>query len=104
MFSFRTEGFSCSLGVLYGGLGVSKLQLLIKKISNCSFSLFFFWSSKPWIRTDIQPKMPDPESMKSGSETLLPRHNLGVMIDRGPTAIVQHSAYKGSSLRLKGAA
>ncbi len=29
---FRTEGFSCSLGVLYGGLGISKLQFLIKKI------------------------------------------------------------------------
>jgi hypothetical protein len=32
-FSFlRAEGFSCSLGVLYGGLGISKLQFLIKKI------------------------------------------------------------------------
>ena len=30
----RAEGFSCSLGVLYGGLGISKLQflILIKKI------------------------------------------------------------------------
>jgi hypothetical protein len=28
----RAEGFSCSLGVLYGGLGISKLQFLIKKI------------------------------------------------------------------------
>jgi hypothetical protein len=28
----RAEGFSCSLGVLYGGLGISKLQSLIKKI------------------------------------------------------------------------
>jgi hypothetical protein len=28
----RTEGFSCSLGFLYGGLGISKLQFLIKKI------------------------------------------------------------------------
>ncbi len=27
----RAEGFSCSLGVLYGGLGISKLQFLIKK-------------------------------------------------------------------------
>jgi hypothetical protein len=26
------EGFSCSLGVLYGGQGISKLQFLIKKI------------------------------------------------------------------------
>jgi hypothetical protein len=30
----RAEGFSCSLGVLYGGLGISKLQFLIKKNKN----------------------------------------------------------------------
>jgi hypothetical protein len=29
---FRAKGFSCSLGVLYGGLGISKLQFLIRKI------------------------------------------------------------------------
>jgi hypothetical protein len=28
----RAEGFSSSLGVLYGGIGISKLQFLIKKI------------------------------------------------------------------------
>ncbi len=28
----RAEDFFCSLGVLYGGLGISKLQFLIKKI------------------------------------------------------------------------
>jgi hypothetical protein len=28
----RAEGFSCSLAVLYGGLEISKLQFLIKKI------------------------------------------------------------------------
>jgi hypothetical protein len=28
----KAESFSCSLGVLYGGLGVSKLQFFIKKI------------------------------------------------------------------------
>jgi hypothetical protein len=28
----RAEGFSCNLGVLYGGLGTSKLQYLMKKI------------------------------------------------------------------------
>jgi hypothetical protein len=27
----RADGFSCSLGVLYGDLGISKLQFLIKK-------------------------------------------------------------------------
>ncbi len=30
----RAQGFSCSLGVLYGGLGISKWQFLIKKIKN----------------------------------------------------------------------
>jgi hypothetical protein len=30
----RTEGFSCSLDVLYGGPGISKLQFLIKKNNN----------------------------------------------------------------------
>ncbi len=34
----RAEGFSCSLDVLYGDLGISKLQFLIKKIK----SKFFF--------------------------------------------------------------
>jgi hypothetical protein len=29
---WRAEGFSCSLNVLYGGLGISKLLLLIKNI------------------------------------------------------------------------
>jgi hypothetical protein len=28
----RAEGFSCSLGILYGGLEISKLHFLIKKI------------------------------------------------------------------------
>jgi hypothetical protein len=30
----RTEGFFCSMDVLYRGLGISKLQFLIKKILN----------------------------------------------------------------------
>ncbi len=37
----RAEGFSCSLGVLYGDLGISKLQFLIKKI-DIKFSCKFF--------------------------------------------------------------
>jgi hypothetical protein len=27
----RAEGFPCSLGVLYGGLGISKVQFLARK-------------------------------------------------------------------------
>jgi hypothetical protein len=38
----RAEGFSCSLGVLYGGLGISKWQFLIKKIKNKFPAVNFF--------------------------------------------------------------
>jgi hypothetical protein len=38
----RAEGFSCSLGVLYGGLGISKLQILIKLIENKFPYIIFF--------------------------------------------------------------
>ncbi len=52
MFSFEGEGVSCSLDVLYGGLGISKLQFMIKKIFKKFPAVIFFnfWSSKPWIR------------------------------------------------------
>jgi hypothetical protein len=38
----RAEGFSCSLGVLYGGLGISTLQFLIKKIEIKFPAIIFF--------------------------------------------------------------
>jgi hypothetical protein len=40
----RAEGFSCSLDVLYGGIGIRQLQFLIKlkKLSNFCFSSKFF--------------------------------------------------------------
>ncbi len=42
MLSLRGEGFSCSLGVLYGGaLGISKLQFLIEKYKLFSAVNFF---------------------------------------------------------------
>ncbi len=51
---FSSEGlnacFSCSLDVLYGGLGISK------------FFLQFLGHQNPWIRKCIQPKMLDPDS------------------------------------------
>jgi hypothetical protein len=52
----RAEGFSCSLGVLYGGLGISKLQFLIKKIKNLLSSCKFF------SILGHQTLDPDPES------------------------------------------
>jgi hypothetical protein len=36
--------FSCSLDVLYGGLGISKMQLLIKKGYIKNFQLYFFYN------------------------------------------------------------
>jgi hypothetical protein len=52
----RAEGFSCSLGVLYGGLGISKLQFSIKKIEIKFPAKKFFKFSviKPWIRIRIK--------------------------------------------------
>ncbi len=69
-------GFFCNLDILYGGLGINKLQFLIKKKINFFFQLLFFfnfWSSKPWIRIRIririglqpQPLDPDPEKMNT---------------------------------------
>jgi hypothetical protein len=54
----RAECFSCSLGVLYGGLGISKLQFLLKKkkIKILVVNFFQFYIIKPWIR------IRDPES------------------------------------------
>jgi len=52
----RAEGFSCSLGVLYGGLGISKLQFLIKKIKIKFLVVIFFnfRSSNPGSETGIR--------------------------------------------------
>jgi hypothetical protein len=61
----RAEGFSCSLGVLYGGLGISKLQFLIKKIE-IKFPAINFFSILGHQTLD-----PDPGS---GSAT---RKNVG---------------------------
>jgi hypothetical protein len=48
----RAERFSWSLGVLYGGLGISKLQFLNKKIEIKfpAINFFKFNVIKPWIR------------------------------------------------------
>ncbi len=72
----RAESFFCCLDALYGGLGIGKFKFLIKKILNFFFCVKFvkFWSSKPWIRIGIQPKMldPDPESMNPDPESMNP--------------------------------
>jgi hypothetical protein len=60
----RTEGFSCILGVLYGGLEISKLQFLIKKIKNKFVVVHFFnfRSSNPGSGSGIRIRDPYPES------------------------------------------
>ncbi len=51
----RAEGFSCSFGVLYGGLGIIKLQFSIKKIEIKfpAIHFFQFYVIEPWIRIGI---------------------------------------------------
>ncbi len=50
MFSFEGWRLSCSLDVLYGGLGISKCNVWSKKIENYFNFFFSFWSSEPCIR------------------------------------------------------
>ncbi len=58
----RAEGFSCSLDVLYVGLGISKLQFLIKQIKMKfpAVNFFQFLVIKPRIRI----RDPDPQLEK----------------------------------------
>ncbi len=62
----RAEGFSCSLGVLYGGLRIGKLLFLIqKKLIFFPAVIFFnFRSSKPGSRSRIRIRNPDPQLEK----------------------------------------
>ncbi len=50
----RAEDFSCSLYVLYGGLGISKLQFFNQKRYIFLAVFFNFWSSKPWIQIHLK--------------------------------------------------
>jgi hypothetical protein len=52
----RAEGFSCNWDVLYSGLGISKLQSLIKNIIFFSSNFFQFFLIKT-----VDPE-PDPDS------------------------------------------
>ena len=55
----RADGFLCSLDVLYGGLEKGKLWFFDTNFFKFFTAVIFsnFWSSKPWIRIGIQPKM-----------------------------------------------
>jgi hypothetical protein len=77
----RAEGFSCSLGFLYGGLGISKLQFLIKKIEIKFPVIFFsnFRSSNPGSGSAIRKNAGSGSVSRSalnqcGSETLFFRY------------------------------
>jgi hypothetical protein len=58
----RAEGFSSSLGVLYGDLKISKLQFLIKKIKIKFLVVNFF--SNPGYESGIRIRDPDPQLEK----------------------------------------
>ncbi len=66
----RAEGFSCSLGVLYGGLGISKLQFLIKKtkikflVVNFSILDHKTLDPDPGSGSGIRIRNPDPQLEK----------------------------------------
>ena len=80
-FLLRVEGFSCSLGVLYGGLWISKLQFLTKeiKIKFPAVNFFNFRSSNPGSGSAIGKNAGSGSVSGSalnqcGSETLVYRH------------------------------
>jgi hypothetical protein len=57
----RAESFFCSLDVLYGGIGIGKLQFLIKKIYFSAVNFLIH------IQIGIQHKKlnPDPDKMNT---------------------------------------
>ncbi len=70
----RAEGFFCNLDILYGGLGIGKLQFLIKNFFFFSAVIFFQFLvikalDPDWIRIRIgvHPEMldPDPDEMNA---------------------------------------
>jgi hypothetical protein len=77
----RAEGFFYNLDILYGGLGIGKLQFLIKK-KEIKFSAVIFFQflvikalDPDWIRIRIglQPQTldPDPEKMNTDPQPCL---------------------------------
>ncbi len=69
---FRAEGFSCNLGVLYGGLGIRKLQFLIPKIFSCK--IFYRFLVLKTLDPEVDPvairKNAGSALNQCGSETL----------------------------------
>jgi hypothetical protein len=65
----RAEGFSFSLGALCGGLGISKLQFLIKKIE-IKFSAINFLSILGHETLDLDPESGSAIRKNAGSESI----------------------------------
>jgi hypothetical protein len=65
------------LGVLYGGLGIGKLQFDKKNLIFFSCNFFQFLVIKAldpdWIRIGIHPKILDPDEMNADLQTCLPQ-------------------------------
>ncbi len=67
----RAESFFYNLDILYGGLGIGKLQFLIKKNSAVNFFQFLVIKALDpdliRIRIGVHPKMldPDPDEMNT---------------------------------------
>ncbi len=66
----RDEGFFCNLNFVYGGLGIGKLQFLIKKKFSAVIFLIILVIEDldpDWTRIGIQLKMldPDPDKMNA---------------------------------------
>ncbi len=71
----RAEGFFCNLDILYGGLGIGKLQFLIKKKFNFFSAVIYFQflvikaldPDSIRIRIGLQPQTldPDPDQMNA---------------------------------------
>jgi hypothetical protein len=94
----KAEDFSCSLDVLYGGPGISKLQFLIKKINKKIFSLnFSHQNPRSGLDSDpigIQHKMLDSDS---NSKTTDPKHLARIFSKKwqvsGPTVLRIRDVY-----------
>ncbi len=72
----RAEGFSCSLDVLYEGLGISKLQFLSKNIHFIQLYMSpVFGHQNPELDLDPDPDPdsmnPDPKHCKKSGKSLL---------------------------------
>ncbi len=94
----RAEGFSCSFGNLYGGLGISKLQFLIRGKQKLNFQLYIFFnfrSSNPGSGSGIPIRKKVGSGSVSGSA--LNRCGSETLVDSTSTYIivvfyrVQHS-------------